>query len=341
MAVVLTPSSYLTFTRPFAHPVATESICIQNPGKIPVTFKVKTTAPKQYCVKPNTGKIEPNEQVVVQVFLQPMKEKFVEGYKCKDKFLIQTAEIKPTGQHNNSSSVSMAEMWQRIETEEKDKIYRHKIKCVVSPPGPSRRQSEPVKDKTARQQDERMHVLRSDTVDTLPMKDAPSSPSASSTNTASTTEEENLMHQQHEERVAAVQEENIRLLKQVANAQESIKQLRQELMLATQKQHEAEERCRQYKEAVLQDLAEQEEQEKQQQQQQQETDISSSNSNGTGEQQQMQHIKSSNSSSRRRRQRLALMLQEHRPSIEEDGHPVAVAWTAAALTFGLAFYLFC
>lgn len=29
-------------------------------------FKVKTTAPKQYCVRPNAGRIEPKSQVEVQ-----------------------------------------------------------------------------------------------------------------------------------------------------------------------------------------------------------------------------------------------------------------------------------
>ncbi|KAG2218265.1 hypothetical protein INT45_000402 [Circinella minor] len=330
MSVLLEPSSYLTFTRPFAHPVATESITIQNPGNVPVSFKVKTTAPKQYCVKPNTGRIEPNEHVQVQVYLQPMKEKLVEGYKCKDKFLIQTTEIKATYENMN-----LSEMWQQIESEEKEMIYRHRIKCVITP---SRRQSEPaLKEKQYQQQrEQREHhqkFLRSDTMDTLPMKDAPS-PSSSTSST--TEEEENLMHQQHEERVVAVQEENARLAKQVQLAQEVVEQLRQELMLATRNQYEAEEKCRQYKEVLLQDLhAEEEEEDKENN-----SDDNNNNEQGEEDKEEMHLRRRRSSRNRNRRERLALMmLQEEK---EEDvGHPIAVAWTAAVLTFGIAFYVFC
>lgn len=41
------------------------SILVHNPHSSPVAFKVKTTAPKQYCVRPNSGRIEPGESVDV------------------------------------------------------------------------------------------------------------------------------------------------------------------------------------------------------------------------------------------------------------------------------------
>lgn len=42
------------------------SLQVSNPNQQPVAFKVKTTAPKQYCVRPNSGRIEPGETVEVQ-----------------------------------------------------------------------------------------------------------------------------------------------------------------------------------------------------------------------------------------------------------------------------------
>jgi len=42
------------------------SILIHNPHPHPVAFKVKTTAPKQYCVRPNSGRVESGENVEVQ-----------------------------------------------------------------------------------------------------------------------------------------------------------------------------------------------------------------------------------------------------------------------------------
>jgi hypothetical protein len=39
---------------------------LQNPTERKVCFKIKTTAPKRYCVKPNSGVIDPKQIVQVQ-----------------------------------------------------------------------------------------------------------------------------------------------------------------------------------------------------------------------------------------------------------------------------------
>jgi len=39
--------------------VVTADLKLSNPSKKRICFKVKTTAPKQYCVRPNNGLIEP------------------------------------------------------------------------------------------------------------------------------------------------------------------------------------------------------------------------------------------------------------------------------------------
>ena len=36
-----------------------ETLTIRNPYSTPIAFKVKTTAPKQYCVRPNSGIVDP------------------------------------------------------------------------------------------------------------------------------------------------------------------------------------------------------------------------------------------------------------------------------------------
>lgn len=46
---------------------------MKNPSSEPIIFKVKTTAPKQYCVKPNAGRIEPNSEIEVQSKILPRK----------------------------------------------------------------------------------------------------------------------------------------------------------------------------------------------------------------------------------------------------------------------------
>jgi hypothetical protein len=42
------------------------SLLIHNPHPSPLAFKVKTTAPKQYTVRPNSGRIEAGESVEIQ-----------------------------------------------------------------------------------------------------------------------------------------------------------------------------------------------------------------------------------------------------------------------------------
>ena len=51
--------------------VVTTMLKLHNPSEKKVCFKVKTTAPKRYCVRPNCGLIEPQASVSVAVMLQP------------------------------------------------------------------------------------------------------------------------------------------------------------------------------------------------------------------------------------------------------------------------------
>ncbi|RUS24143.1 PapD-like protein [Jimgerdemannia flammicorona] len=65
MSVDLEPATQLAFRRPLTVLVK-EILRVKNPHPQPVAFKVKTTAPKQYCVRPNSGRIEPHSEVEVQ-----------------------------------------------------------------------------------------------------------------------------------------------------------------------------------------------------------------------------------------------------------------------------------
>lgn len=54
----------ILFLGPFTD-VVTAELKLSNPSEKRVCFKVKTTAPKRYCVRPNSGIIEPNQSVSV------------------------------------------------------------------------------------------------------------------------------------------------------------------------------------------------------------------------------------------------------------------------------------
>ncbi|KAK9898047.1 VAMP-associated protein [Cystobasidium minutum MCA 4210] len=132
MSVELDPNTQLAFHRPLTQLVK-RTLTVTNSNSQPVAFKVKTTAPKQYCVRPNSGRIEPNERVEVQVLLQPMKEEPPAGTKCKDKFLVQSAIITP-----DRETKTLAELWATVEADVKSGkegvIHEQKIRCAYLPP---------------------------------------------------------------------------------------------------------------------------------------------------------------------------------------------------------------
>ncbi|OTB09102.1 hypothetical protein M426DRAFT_316395 [Hypoxylon sp. CI-4A] len=131
MSVEIDPQE-LGFRRPFTAEVS-EVLRIRNPNTHPVAFKVKTTAPKQYCVRPNSGRVEPGKEVEVAVILQAMKQEPPPDTKCRDKFLVQSVAI--TG---DKEFANLASIWDAIE---KSAIVERKIRVVFLPPygasGPS------------------------------------------------------------------------------------------------------------------------------------------------------------------------------------------------------------
>ncbi|OMO53732.1 Major sperm protein [Corchorus capsularis] len=57
-----------------------------------VAFKVKTTSPKKYCVRPNTGIVKPNSTSDFTVTMQAQRVA-PPDLMCKDKFLIQSTVV--------------------------------------------------------------------------------------------------------------------------------------------------------------------------------------------------------------------------------------------------------
>ncbi|KAE8234546.1 hypothetical protein CF326_g409 [Tilletia indica] len=127
MSVVLDPHVQLGFQRPLTQLVK-RTLQVTNMNAQPVAFKVKTTAPKQYCVRPNSGRIEPGEKIEVQVLLQAMKEEPSSTQKCRDKFLVQSTMITP-----EREQYQLSELWGVVEKEDKTAIFEQKIRCAFLP----------------------------------------------------------------------------------------------------------------------------------------------------------------------------------------------------------------
>lgn len=70
-----------------------------------VAFKVKTTSPKRYCVRPNVGIIKPKSTYDFTVTMQAQKSA-PSDMQCKDKFLIQSTVV-PYGTSEEEITSSM------------------------------------------------------------------------------------------------------------------------------------------------------------------------------------------------------------------------------------------
>lgn len=123
MSVEIDPQE-LGFRRPFTREVS-QILKIKNPNHTPVAFKVKTTAPKQYCVRPNSGRIEPGKEVEVSVLLQAMKVDPPMDARCRDKFLVQSVAVTADKEFNNISQI-----WQHVDQAEKSSVQEKKIRVA-------------------------------------------------------------------------------------------------------------------------------------------------------------------------------------------------------------------
>ncbi|KAL7158490.1 hypothetical protein ABFS83_02G146800 [Erythranthe nasuta] len=70
------------------------SMQLTNKSDDTVAFKVKTTNPKKYCVRPNTGVVVPHSSCDVIVTMQAQKEA-PPDLQCRDKFLLQSVVVTP------------------------------------------------------------------------------------------------------------------------------------------------------------------------------------------------------------------------------------------------------
>ncbi|KAM6566015.1 hypothetical protein CsatA_025143 [Cannabis sativa] len=68
------------------------AIILGNKSNQYLAFKVKTTSPKKYCVRPNTGIIKPNATCDFTVTMQAQRVA-PPDLQCKDKFLIQCTDV--------------------------------------------------------------------------------------------------------------------------------------------------------------------------------------------------------------------------------------------------------
>lgn len=96
-----------------------------------VAFKVKTTNPKKYCVRPNTGVVLPGAGCEVTVTMQAQKEAPLD-MQCKDKFLVQSAVV-PEGITTKDIT---PEMFNKEEGKAVDEFKLRVVYIPANPPSP-------------------------------------------------------------------------------------------------------------------------------------------------------------------------------------------------------------
>ncbi|XP_036396013.1 motile sperm domain-containing protein 2 [Megalops cyprinoides] len=95
-------------------------IILNNVTKNQVAFKVRTTAPEKYRVKPSNSSCEPGASVDIVVSLHG-------GYQAspQDRFLVMAAEME---QNAGVGSPELAQFWKEVP---KTRIMEHRLRCHV------------------------------------------------------------------------------------------------------------------------------------------------------------------------------------------------------------------
>ncbi|XP_030608015.1 VAMP (vesicle-associated membrane protein)-associated protein A, like [Archocentrus centrarchus] len=119
--LILDPPSDLRFKGPFTD-VVTTNLKLKNPSDRRVCFKVKTTAPRRYCVRPNSGVIDAGASVSISVMLQPFD--YDPNEKSKHKFMVQTIFAPP-------NVTDMDSLWKDAKP---DDLMDSKLRCVFELP---------------------------------------------------------------------------------------------------------------------------------------------------------------------------------------------------------------
>ncbi|KAG5358251.1 Vesicle-associated membrane protein-associated protein [Yarrowia sp. B02] len=155
----ITPDS-IEFSAPFTTR-STRFMTLENKSPTTLAFKIKTTAPNTYSVRPNCSIIYPGECQSVAVHHQGFTEEPGTDYECKDKFMVLWAPVlnlskldeldKDTPKaisaspsdnsiSSNRSSASstllaliddISGYWRRLEDESYDVINKKKIKVLA------------------------------------------------------------------------------------------------------------------------------------------------------------------------------------------------------------------
>ncbi|XP_033158920.1 vesicle-associated membrane protein-associated protein A [Drosophila mauritiana] len=118
--LALDPSEVLVFEGPFNRSVSRKLVIRNTSQTQRMAFKMKTTTPKLFYVRPNIGVLAPEQKVSVDIYMQPIMQEQIQK---RHKFLLMAAEV--TG-----DITDMQEFWKMQNPNE---TWDTKIKCELVP----------------------------------------------------------------------------------------------------------------------------------------------------------------------------------------------------------------
>ncbi|XP_074620671.1 motile sperm domain-containing protein 2-like isoform X3 [Acropora palmata] len=117
MLLTITPPEELLFSGTTSTGEILQSLSLTNNTSSTVAFKVKTTSPESYRVRPSSGVILASSSATVNVFLQPGHAASV----IRDKFLVMSTELQ-----DQKSPSELAALWKTVP---KTDVIEHRLRC--------------------------------------------------------------------------------------------------------------------------------------------------------------------------------------------------------------------
>lgn len=172
----LTPTSEIVFEGPFDK-VVTSYLELKNPSDERVCFKVKTTAPRRYCVRPNSGIVAPGGKQRIAIMLQPIEQES-QSERMKHKFMVQSTIV-------SDEDANLEDVWNAVEN-----IMDSKLRCVFQASGDNTQaaattSSSPIANPNSETSSKRISTTASTTQAELANQQTLSQKSASGSNEAS------------------------------------------------------------------------------------------------------------------------------------------------------------
>uniref|UniRef100_A0A914WAY5 Major sperm protein n=1 Tax=Plectus sambesii TaxID=2011161 RepID=A0A914WAY5_9BILA len=97
-----------------------EVVVVRNTGAKNVMFKIKTTSPEKFRVRPSSGIIHAGDTAVVRLYLQPGYQETI----GREKFLVMALET------DESTADNFAALWKDA-TEKNKSHFEHRLRCRV------------------------------------------------------------------------------------------------------------------------------------------------------------------------------------------------------------------